>query len=58
MYTSATVLHVRVVLKGVESGTRHAATRVAFHRVEFALAGGHGVPSSDLDHVPIVKEDH
>jgi hypothetical protein len=51
MYTSATVLHVRVVLRGVESGTCHAATWVALRGGEFAVAGGHGVPSSDLIHV-------
>ena len=52
MYTSATVLHVRVVLTGFESGTRHAATWEALRGVEFAVVGGHGVLSSDLVHVP------
>ena len=42
MYTSGNLLHVRVVLRAVESETRDAATWVAFRGVDFAVAGGHG----------------
>jgi hypothetical protein len=58
MYTSATVLHVRVVLKRVESETRDAAAWVASRGVEFAVAGGHGFLPRIWRMSLIVEEDH